>query len=136
MRVPVAVFEALRNRSVTFRRLSRLWRCRRSVRTPEGLVRITGRRVSANYLSVLGVRPLQDCRLLPGNGAGAPAVMMVSYVLAGGVSRRSTGNRSDTRDGRVLYHCGRNHAARFQTTFGIRGDDFWTPYVSEKARPV
>lgn len=136
LRVPVPIFEALRDRSATFDDITIYGSAGGTLRTPDGAVRIFGRRVSANYLNVLGVRPLAGRGLLPEDErVGAPAVMVVSY---GFWQRRLGGDPQAV--GRTVFLDSVPYTVvaimppEFQTTFGIRGDDFWSPYVSEKFR--
>lgn len=136
MRVPQAVFEAIRDKSVTIDAIAMHGPDGGALRTTEGPVRIFGRHVSANYLSVLGVQPSIGRGFLPQEGE--PAASAVAVVSDSFWQTRLAGDWEAI--GRSIHIDGISYAvvgvmpAEFATSFRRATDEFWTPYIREKAR--
>jgi putative ABC transport system permease protein len=139
MRVPGPFLEALRARSRTLSTIGIHGPVGGVLRTNDGLVDVRGDHVSANFLDLLGVRPLYGRGFLPGEDQpGAPPKLLASYHFW----RQYL--QSDPRAvGRTIYLDSLPHTvvgvmgADFNTQFrgyGAIGNDYWTTYVNERVR--
>lgn len=140
-RVPVDVFEALKDRSATLESIS-IFNPAGGVylgalRTAEGPVVLSGDRVSANFIDLMGVEPLAGRGFLPHeDGPEAPPVI----VIAPEVWQRWLGGDPEVV-GSTIYLGDIPHKVvgvmppGFGKYLGGRlATDFWTPYVREDLR--
>ena len=140
-RVPVEVFEALKDRSATLESVSIFnpggGLYLGALRTAEGPVVLSGRRVSASFIDLMEVEPLAGRGFLPNeDGPEAPPVI----VIAPEVWQRWLGGDPEVV-GSTIYVGDIPHkvVGVMPPGFGkyVGGSlttDFWTPYVREDLR--
>lgn len=145
MRVPPPLLDALHQGSRTLEAIAIHGPVAGTLRTSEGPVDIRGRRVSANFVQVMGIPPAIGRGFLPEEGqAGMPAVMIVSH---GFWQRFLSGDTGVV--GRTVYLDSIPHTVvgimprEFRTSFrgalsfrGVIPDEFWTTYVNERTREL
>ena len=130
-RVPIPLVEAVRERATTIESLTIHNPFGRVLRTAEGPVRVSGQRVSPNFVDMMGVPPFAGRGFLPDEGnPGATPVMVVSF----GLWQQYLGGDPEAV-GRTVYLDDVPFSVvgimppEFQDYLSNRSGNFWTPYT-------
>jgi predicted permease len=136
MRVPGPILTALRERSKTLQAIGTYDPMSAVLRLADGAVGIHGEAVSANFVDVYGVPPIDGRAFTPGDeSAGAPAVMLVSFKFW----QQYLGG-DDSAVGRTLYFDTVPYTVvgvmppAFRTNFLSFRSEFWTPFAGSRSR--
>jgi predicted permease len=136
-RLPIPLFESVRDRAATIAAISAYNAAGGILRTEDGPVDIRGRHVSANFVELMGVPPLAGRGFLPEEeGPDAPPVLVITF----GLWQQRLGGDPEAV-GKTIYMNDTPYTVVGIMPPGFGGylggsdlSDYWTPYADQRLR--